>query len=78
MRWELKDGELEAKTIDLADEMRRSGTTKAALISYAEARVLRHMNALSAPLLNGETSDMLRGRIAELKNLIDDMQSKGE
>lgn len=77
-RYELKDGEIEGLRAVVAQEMRNNVGVRDAFVAYAEARVLRLLGQAGAGLLNERESDMLRGMIAELKNIIADVQSTGE
>lgn len=60
------------------DELRRNREAVKNVIDFAEARMEVLKNRLSVPLLTERESDMVRGRIAELKNLINQVQSTGE
>lgn len=77
-RYELKDGEIEGLRAVVAQEMRNNVGVRDAFVAYAEARVLRLLGQAGAGLLNERESDMLRGKIAELKNIINEVQSTGE
>lgn len=77
-RYELEEGEASLLRAKMAQEMRRDVGIRSAFIAYAEARVIELQLALIPPLLNERESDMLRGKIAELKNIINEVQSTGE
>lgn len=79
MRYELADGELAGLRDHMVQEMRRNVAIRSVLVKYLEARVLDVLQQVGSPgLLNASESDMLRGRIAELKNIINEVQSTGE
>lgn len=59
-------------------ELRRHSPSVRELLSHVDARIAAAKDRLAQRLLNERESDMLRGRIAELKNLSALVKNTGE